>query len=56
MFDDFVSVIEMEDFRPILDIKIAKIVAKQLILAVSDSSFYQFVGDYAIKSTFLEYA
>mmetsp|Transcript_7263 Transcript_7263/g.6393 ORF Transcript_7263/g.6393 Transcript_7263/m.6393 type:complete len:167 (+) Transcript_7263:357-857(+) len=55
VIDDFVCVMEMQDFRPILDIKMAKIHSKNLILAVSDSCFYQFIGDYDVKSTFSEY-
>ena len=55
MFDDFVSVMEIDDYRPVLDIRIAKILNKQLIIAVTDSSFYQFIGDYSIKATFSEY-
>jgi len=42
---EFKQVLETVDFRPILDIKIAKINNNYLVLAVTDSSLYQLLGD-----------
>lgn len=33
----------------------AKILSKQIVLAVTDSSLYQFVGEFSLKATFSEY-
>ena len=38
-----------------MDIKICKVLGKILILAVTDSILYQFLGEFGLKSTLEEY-
>ena len=55
MIDALDCVLETNDFRPILDLKVAKISNRQLVLAITDSSLHQFISDNTLKRTFAEY-
>lgn len=49
-------VLELTDYKPILDLKIAKVNFDQnMVLAVTESSLYQFTGDTVVKSVLLNY-
>lgn len=48
---------DTQEYRPILDLKIAKIAGNQIVLAITDSSLHQFHSNKNVnlKSTFNEY-
>jgi hypothetical protein len=55
--DQFESVIEIPDAKAILDVKIASFSSfKNIILAVTESSLYQFHGDNVIKDVLQQYS
>lgn len=55
VIDPIVSVFDTNEFRPILDLKMAKIFNRQLVIAITDSSLHQFISDNNLKKTFMEY-
>lgn len=48
---------DTQEYRPIYDIKLAKVLNRQLILAITDTSLHQFVSQDSanIKKTFNDY-
>mmetsp|Transcript_34579 Transcript_34579/g.52888 ORF Transcript_34579/g.52888 Transcript_34579/m.52888 type:complete len:268 (+) Transcript_34579:218-1021(+) len=56
LVEPFSSVLEIPDAKPILDLKIASITFDQnIVLAVTESSLYQFTGENILKSMLLDY-
>ena len=51
MVENFTSVIEIPDAKAILDLKIANLsMSQNIVLAVTESSLYQFSGENVLKS------
>jgi len=57
MIDSLRCVFETHDYRPILDIKVAKIAGNQIVLAITDQCLHQFHSNKNVnlKSTFSDY-
>lgn len=55
--DPLRCVFDTQEYRPILDLKIARIAGNQIVLAITDSSLHQFHSNKNVnlKSTFNEY-
>lgn len=55
MVEPFTSVIEIPDAKAILDIKIANVQGHNVVLAITESSLYQFSGASMIQSMLQHY-
>lgn len=56
VFKEFTSVMETPEYSPILDIKIARVKGNYLVLAVSATSLYQFIGKGGVEEVFRNYS
>jgi len=56
VIENFTNVLELPDGKAILDLKVASIGSSQhIVMAITDSSLYQFQGEQMIKALLLNY-